>query len=580
MDWTKKITQVFKKQAKNNYPITLDSFLDVHNIYDKDDFIFDWKKLLESNPELWQQALKNSAKSKKILTVTLGGGFSHRCIMTIDTLISMALTLRGAKVETLTCDHAVPICLKAEYAYVKPEVFHHAQISQTLCKGCYKDTVSLSLQLGFTNHNMSRFVTLDERQKAHEIAKNIDISKIGDYHIDGINIGKHAVSSAIRYFAHSTPASLPLGNETLKRYLEAAIISYYAFTKLIAENNYDSVFLAQGLYIPHGIVKEICEHRGIPVVCWSVSNMKNRFLVARGEILHNMLYEPTNMWEDFQWGDAQEKKIMSYLDTRWSNKHDWVPITKDNINIPFVDFAKTKGIDLEKPIIGLLTNLIWEAFAEYKSRCFPDMLTWIRETIEFFAKRKDLQLLIRIHPAEKMWNASRQFVYEEIRLMFPKLPANIFIIEPTENINTYEAMNQCDSVLIYQTQTGIELAAMQGKSIIVAGDAWIRNKGVAYEPATRDEYFGLLNQLPLNQSISQEKTNRARKYSYHAFYRMMIPLSFFEETKDWMLFKPTLKNLDELLPNRDKGLDVICDGILNGTPFIYPAEEYDQESIY
>jgi len=28
-----------------------------------------------------------------------------------------------------------------------------------------------------------------------------------------------------------------------------------------------------------------------------------------------------------------------------------------------------------------------------------------------------------------------------------------------------------------------------------------------------------------------------------------------------------------LLPDVYKGLDVICDGILHGSPFIYPAEE-------
>ncbi len=38
------------------------------------------------------------------------------------------------------------------------------------------------------------------------------------------------------------------------------------------------------------------------------------------------------------------------------------------------------------------------------------------------------------------------------------------------------------------------------------------------------------------------------------------------------LFKMTIKNLSDLIPDWDKGLDVICGGILDGKEFVYPAE--------
>ena len=60
---------------------------------------------------------------------------------------------------------------------------------------------------------------------------------------------------------------------------------------------------------------------------------------------------------------------------------------------------------------------------------------------------------------------------------------------------------------------------------------------------------------------------RARKYAYHFFFRRMIQLPFFKEQ-----LEVSIQNMEELLPGRLKGLDIICDGILNGTPFIYPDE--------
>jgi hypothetical protein len=576
----KKLLSYLNKNKKapqpitEQYPLTNQSFLDIHHIYDKNDFIFWWKDLIESNRPLWQDALASDSAGKKVLIATLGAGFSHRPLMTIDNLLNIALTLRGAKVETLLCDHALPVCLKSEYAYIKPEVIHHSQISQTLCKGCYKDNASVSLQLGLPAHNLSTYVTVEERQKAKEIAHSITALSIKDYHIDNVHLGKHAIAGCIRYFAHSNPLEMPLGEEILRLFLESSIITYYSTKTLIERNKYDSVCLTHGTFSPHGVVKETCLSLGIHVICWSVAYMKKRFIFTHGDYSLAMRNEPNEEWRDISWNEKQQQVIMDYLNSRWSGNKDWVQIPKKEKSTSFIEFAKEKNIDLTKPIVGLLTNIVWEAAAEYKSRAFPDMLEWISKTIKYFKKRSDLQLVIRIHPAEVTGNVSQQGALTEIKKMFDVLPKNVFIINPNDNINTYDAMLHCDTVLIYQTQAGHELA-MLGVPVIVTAEAWARGKGIMIEPSSENEYFQCLDQLPCKKRLTDETISHARKYAYHAFFRKMIPLSFLEETNDWMLYKPTLNKLDDLLPGMDLGLDIICDGILNQTPFTYPAEKFD-----
>jgi hypothetical protein len=51
----------------------------------------------------------------------------------------------------------------------------------------------------------------------------------------------------------------------------------------------------------------------------------------------------------------------------------------------------------------------------------------------------------------------------------------------------------------------------------------------------------------------------------------MIPLSFMEPHPEG-LYRLEIQGIDQLLPGREPGLDVICDGILQGTEFIYPSE--------
>jgi hypothetical protein len=45
-------------------------------------------------------------------------------------------------------------------------------------------------------------------------------------------------------------------------------------------------------------------------------------------------------------------------------------------------------------------------------------------------------------------------------------------------------------------------------------------------------------------------------------------------TKSVPPFNLSIDSIDDLQPGRQPGLDVICDGILTGSPFIFPAESY------
>ena len=111
----------------------------------------------------------------------------------------------------------------------------------------------------------------------------------------------------------------------------------------------------------------------------------------------------------------------------------------------------------------------------------------------------------------------------------------------------------------------------------MAGEAWIRNKGITKDASSPAEYFRLLDQLPFADKMEPAQRIRALKYAYHFFFRRMIPLKFMEETRSWPPYRAAISGSKDLLPGRDRGLDVICNGILEGTPFIYPEEEMETE---
>jgi hypothetical protein len=53
----------------------------------------------------------------------------------------------------------------------------------------------------------------------------------------------------------------------------------------------------------------------------------------------------------------------------------------------------------------------------------------------------------------------------------------------------------------------------------------------------------------------------------------MIPLEHVTATKGTAPYRIGRTGLSSLVPGASVGLDIVCDGILSGTPFIYPAEQ-------
>jgi hypothetical protein len=218
-------------------------------------------------------------------------------------------------------------------------------------------------------------------------------------------------------------------------------------------------------------------------------------------------------------------------------------------------------------VIGCLTNVAWDAQLHYPANAFPNMLEWLVATVEYFATRPELQLLVRVHPAEiSGFPVSRQPILAELKKRLPALPANVIVVPPESGVSSYALMSLCNAAIIYGTKMGVELSSI-GLPIIVAGEAWIRNKGITDDASTPEEYFRLLDRLPYRARLTPEQQARARRYAYHFFFNRMIPLPFIEPKAGYPIYQLRLDSFDVLRPGATPGLDLICDGILHGAPF-------------
>lgn len=530
----------------------------------------DWTGILRRDRRRWQEALRAAKDGPRVLIATTVGG--HYPATQLESALAVALTLRGANVHILLCDRRLPACLHAQLKQFPDarEFAEHGPAS--LCDACHRPAEAMYATLGLPMHALSDLVQPGEAAEAAALAASVPVADIPALKMGGVLAGEHALAGALRFYARGDLAGEPTGEATLRRYLEAGITTTYAMRRLIEQERFDAACFHHGIYVPQGLIGEVARERGVRVVNWNPAYRKQCFIFSHGDTYHHtLLDEPVENWSGLELTSDMSKEIGDYLGSRWSGSRDWIWF-HEKPQEELVPIAEETGIDFSRPVIGLLTNVVWDAQLHYRANAFPNMLEWIFDTIRYFAGRPDLQLAIRIHPAEIRGTIpSRQRVAEEIAAAFPQLPPNVFVIPPESQVSTYVLMSQCDSVVIYGTKTGVELTSM-GIPVVVAGEAWIRNKGLTTDVSSRDEYRRTLDRLPFGSRLDERTTGQARKYAYHFFFRRMIPIRFMEPAAGWPPYRVAARSLAAFEPGADAGLDVICDGILTGREFLFPAE--------
>lgn len=527
----------------------------------------DWAEMLTAAPSLWSAARGAAAGGPKVLLASSIGATAHA--VSLESALAVALTLRGAEPHVLLCDGALPACAECE-ASLYPDIRRFAERGPAadLCQDCTWPAERVYRRLGIHVHRYSEYLTADDRQEASRVSRGCPSSEIRATVWRGVPVGEHALAGALRFFATGSLDDEPQGEAVLRRYLEAAILTAAATGRLLETLAVSSMVVTHGIYVPWGLLSEVARRAGVAVSTWNVAYRKRRFIFSHEDTYHHtLLSEPRDAWEHQALSDGQERELMDYLASRREGLFDWIVFHRAVRQRPD-DLARELGLDTAKPVVGLLTNVSWDAQLHYPANAFPTMLDWLVETCEYFAGRPDLQLLIRVHPAEVSgFPPSRQPILAELRKHIPVLAPNIFVVPPESGMSSYTLMSLCNAAIIYGTKMGVELTSV-GQPVIVAGEAWIRNKGLTFDASNRDEYRALLDRLPFPNRLDADQLARARRYAYHFFFNRMIPVPFFEPKAGYPLFRLKLSSLDQLLPGASPGLDTICDGILHRQPYV------------
>ncbi len=319
-----------------------------------------------------------------------------------------------------------------------------------------------------------------------------------------------------------------------------------ALRRWLTRERPDVLIVPNGAILEFGVAYEVGQRLGIPVVTYEFEYMRERVWISQKRPVMDL--DTDDLWAVVRsqpLSPGQTKRLEEMMTARrggrtWGvHARAWQNVAQAGAE----EARRTLGLD-DRPVVLLATNVFGDSVTIGRQVFSRGMSDWLSETLRFFARRPEVQLVVRVHPGEALLAPGGTSMLEVVREALPHLPEHIKVVPPEAKVNSYDIAALAQAGLVYTTTLGMEMA-MDGLPVVVAGKVHYRGRGFTHDPRSWDEYFALLQQMvadPRPLRPSPEQVALARRYAYHFFFTYPRPypwhILFFQEDLDrWPLGK-------------------------------------------
>ncbi len=293
----------------------------------------------------------------------------------------------------------------------------------------------------------------------------------------------------------------------------------------LTQNKPDVVIVPNGTIQEMGVVYRVARYLGLPTVTFEFSDQREHIWLAQDSEI--MQHDTNDLWAARRQDPLNEIQMqqLSALFAARIDAKTWKNFARQWQDVPTqggVAVQEQLKLD-DRPIVLLATNVLGDSLTLGRQVFSESMAEWVERTVQYFAGRQDVQLVIRVHPGEVLTHGIS--MVDVINAALPEIPAHIHLIEPQEKINTYDILDITDLGLVYTTTVGLEMC-LRGIPVIVAGQTHYRNRGFTSDPKTWDDYFSILKKSLDNLKtwrLSQEQIELAWRYAYLFFFAYPKP---------------------------------------------------------
>ena len=305
----------------------------------------------------------------------------------------------------------------------------------------------------------------------------------------------------------------------------------------------DVVLIPNGLILEMGVVFRVARYLNIDAVTYEFNDQREQIWLAQNSsIMKQDTDYIVNARCHLPITDEMFERVADLENARrgarvWGkSKRLWQYVSSQGAQ----ETRKLLNLD-DRPIVMLAANVLGDSLTLGRDIFAASMTEWITKTVQFFATRPEVQMVIRVHPGEKLVPQAKS-MGTVVREALPELPSHIHVIGALDKINTYDLIEIADVGLAYTTTVGLE-TAMNGCPVISCGETHYRGRGFTLDPNSWDEYYATLEKFLADipaYRLDEKQTEFAWNYAYRFFFEYPRPfpwrlMNFWDDLEVWPL---------------------------------------------
>jgi hypothetical protein len=483
-------------------------------------------------------------------------------LLHVEGAIAAALKLRGYNVHAIICDAPYKACVSREITDEVP-----LERWGEKCAACIAATRGVLDILGIPYSSIGDYVPTEKREALRRRAMEYDRTNVSTLTHEGLLVGPNVLSTITRYLQG---ARLGEGEDVVREFAYSGLVTAEAARHALDRFKPMRVFMSHGVYVDWGPALHTALERGIPVTGWKASYLTSRFFFRHVEEgtridFHKLSDRAWNARKEKPLTTEDEESLRRFLDRRYHHNVTFDMKRLKKYTGEVERFREKYQLPPGKPVWGIMAHINWDSVSDYSPMAYPSFDEWMLDTVNQVSKHSDIQWLIKVHPVEAYDNPAAG-VQRLIETHFPNLPPHVRLIPAEEEISPLEFFHLIDGAVSVYGTSGLEVA-IQGKPVILAGEAHYGGKGFTYDGLDIESYRRLLSLAHAIGPLTEDQKRLARAYAYSYFVQRQIPFPIVRDPSSiWWNLQHEKRDL--LMPGADPFVDFICDHIIGGEDFV------------
>lgn len=379
----------------------------------------------------------------------------------------------------------------------------------------------------------------------------------------GVNVGAFAASTFLRVTRQSTFSLNDKNRGLFVKHLTKSLMMEKAARNAIDDLKPDLVMMVDRGYTPTGQVFDICLESGINVITHNGAHKSGHELLKRYKNTamssvhpYSLSRESWRLMNDTSWSDGLWRQLYDDLSSVYKSG-DWFSEVGTQFHKKIYnkeELFTLLQLDKSKKVALVFPHIFWDGTFFWGKNLFRDYYEWFCEVLRVAARNKNLNWVIKVHPANLVKDKRDNYRGENLELKAIKeilgsAPSHIKIIPPESAINTFSLYAVGDFCLTVRGTPGME-AAIFGIKTITAGTGRYDRLGFTYDFDSKSEYLDCISALPDLPPMTDKMIELARRFAYGSLIMRTIYLDIFEynyihDEKATMRFRPLFKTKKE-----------------------------------